>query len=132
MFNKIGGATKKMKKELERVELGRLKNQLNVITVIGCLLFIMVVIIAGIQDHNLQKQIDKIPKKVCHTELTSEVWIIDFRREFSYDTEILCEEGVTINEFKILRIKSINALSDGDVRGKTCIIKTPRELCEIK
>lgn len=80
-----------------------------------------------------------LPHRICHTEektikYTSE----EDTRKYSYDTQIVCEEGIFIGEYKFLNEKiifscmSLNATGDCAGRGKICMITTKEEICEIK
>ncbi|MCK5023483.1 MAG: hypothetical protein KAS04_04895 [Candidatus Aenigmarchaeota archaeon] len=82
----------------------------------------------------LKEQLAGMPKRVCHTETKTEAFTIksvfDPIRTFPFNTEILCEDGVRVVEYDALGKKVIYGYSN-EV-GKTCIVKTKKEVCEIK
>ena len=103
------------------------KNKISQITII---ISIILLIILCVKVYYL----DNMPKRVCHIEYTTEkyvvpdgsIWTIGPR--YYGDEQILCEDGVNIWDWghaREIRYSRNNI-------GKVCLIKIPKEVCEIK
>jgi len=76
-------------------------------------------------------KLSEIPRRVCHTEEKIEFFeVSDDITEFPFSTEIICEEGVEVNEYRGIGEKVIYGYYDKV--GKNCMKKTKEEICEIK
>ena len=113
---------------------------MNTIVII---LMIIVIGILAIQTWKLETELNKLPKRVCHTETKTERMDIEpyckpdekcytflgrqyyISRDISRDENIDCEEGISI-------YSSLRKLVNWGNETKVCLIKTSKEICEIK
>ncbi len=64
----------------------------------------------------------KMPKRVCHTEIKTEKFVVNMDiRSFSINSEIICEGNVKINTYEYQKKKVIYGYSWE--QGNTCLVR---------
>lgn len=103
--------------------------------IIFIILCIGLIFFQGITHNNkikaLREEINSMPHWECHDETNTEKVILEKwnHLEYPYTTEITCEGEVSVKGYESLDQRIIWVY--GEDIGKTCIIKTTKEVCEI-
>ena len=102
-------------------------------------LFVTTMWIVSDKYNDLNSKIDKLPKRVCHFEENVEKINFSACNEYSCSfpttmdfpegSEIICENEIYVSSYKDTSIPFIRTISR---ELKTCLIKTKKEICEIK
>ena len=80
-----------------------------------------------------------MPKRYCHNEIETKK--LELSCDYIYfpdTTEVLCEDGVNIDNYYYSHKICLNrcdineAIIKGDFTDKTCIIKTKNKVCEVR
>lgn len=96
---------------------------------------LVTIFVYDINFNDLQRQIDAMPHYVCHNQTSiDKVQTTSLNAGYMapcYAGEITCEPGVEIEHMLYKDLNCSNIIYYGN-ESKTCLIKTTKEVCEVK
>jgi len=130
----------------ESIEILEHNDEVDTTSIINLNIFIVMLAVACfillLLFFNIKQEIKSLPEWECHNETSIEVltdyWGLNTNFDvgencYPLDSEIFCERGLRVEEYRNLGKRCIWADGNYDLASESaCLIKITKEVCEIK